>query len=76
MDVTYNCLKPGSTTVTITIPCGVYSDIVFSWTKRCNKVFVEGLSVGTASGADDVLTDGHAQVYFDTSAEVGTAAHI
>jgi hypothetical protein len=69
LDVSYHCLRPGSAVVTVTIPVGVYADVTFSWTKVCKKKFVRGLSVGTGPGADDVVTEGHAQVYFDTSQE-------
>jgi hypothetical protein len=67
LDVHYHCLRPGEATVTITIPVGVYSDVVFSWTKVCNREFVVGLSVGLSPDTDDVVSDGHAQVLFDTS---------
>ena len=67
LDVTYHCLRPGKAVVTVTVPIGVYEPVVFSWTKTCKKSFVEGLSVGTDVGADDVVSDGHAAVFFDTS---------
>lgn len=67
LDVHYHCLRQGEATVTVTIPVGVYADVVFSWRKVCKKEFVTGLMVGTSPTADDVVSDGHAQVLFDTS---------
>ena len=33
LDVHYHCLRQGEAMVTITIPVGVYADVVFAWKK-------------------------------------------
>ena len=67
LDVHYHCLRQGEAMITITIPVGVYADVVFAWKKVCKKEFVTGLSVGLMPQCDgapceDVVSDGHAQV--------------
>ena len=55
LDVQYHCLREGRATVTVTIPVGIYRDIVFAWTKLCEveaEVMVAAPSVSADADAD------------------------
>lgn len=67
LDVWYNCTRPGSTNVSITIVLeGPYAPITFSWLKRVGKGR-NALRIGTNKYWDDVVSQGVPTPLYDPS---------
>lgn len=66
LTVQYNCVLPGTVTITLTLPFSVYNTVVLTWTKACGSAKArEFFTVATTESL--VVVNGAAQHGWDAS---------
>jgi len=71
LTVKYNCLNKGESIITVTIPVGIYLDVVFSFTKRCNRDPAKGFMMVPKDSSARVVTNGRAEKKYQAEAVQG-----
>ncbi|OSX70609.1 hypothetical protein BU14_0711s0006 [Porphyra umbilicalis] len=70
----YTCAGRASATIGVSVPIPPWDPLTASWEKDCGGGAPSGLSVGSSSGANDVVAAGVVSPAFDPSAAVRLAA--
>eukprot|EP01043_Picozoa_sp_COSAG02_P017977 COSAG02_NODE_827_length_16704_cov_8.649322_2_plen_1056_part_00 len=71
LTVKFNCLSQGESIITVTIPVGIYLDVVFSFTKRCNRDPAKGFMMVPKGSTTRVVTNGRAEKMYQAEAVGG-----
>ena len=67
----FHCLDKGEAVITITIPVGIYLDVVYSFVKRCNRDPVKGFIMVPKGQSKRVITNGIAEKAYRAEAVGG-----